>query len=236
MTPVLLVTRPVETAKNFAKAVSDQLEISIPIIFSPALEIVPASIPEVGPIDHLIATSTNGLRQASRLNVSVRHTTWCVGRKTTEFANALGLNARFAGENVEELLVLLSKESPKGTMVHLSGTHVRGDIAGELEKMGMNARRIIAYDQKLNSPTNEAINALSGKFPVVWPVFSPRSASHLRATVITAPMQVIAISAVVKGEVLRFANVEVAVATQPDEIRMVDATVRVLDKLIQQFT
>ena len=232
MAPILLVTRPVETARRFAQRIEDVYGTGFQTILSPALEIVQLD-PEVPTeCDHLILTSANGVRQAIRINIKVTGSVFCVGQRTADLAKSHFFSAIRAGSCAKELIERVSKQNIDGAILHLSGTHTRGDIVENLMKRGLKASRAIAYDQRLLTPTYDAKDALKGTLPIVLPLFSTRSAGLLAQCKVNAPVHVVAISEVVKASLPDAFRQSVKVADAPDEDHMVEATVKVLDRLI----
>ena len=172
----LLMTRPRAASAAFlAKLPSDLADRLSPTI-SPLLEIVATGAEaEMGPDDAAIFTSANGARFGPE---GAGRRAYCVGEVTTDAARGCEWNSRMCGETAAELTTRLVQNPPKQRLFHLSGTHIRGDIAGELDAAGCNATRIAVYDQRLCARTEEARALLAGDRPVFVPLFSPRTAQH----------------------------------------------------------
>lgn len=232
MAPLLLVTRPVETAKDFASKVLDRLSEPVEIIFSPALEIVPLNPEILETPDHLILTSANAVRQAVRLNIKVNGRVLCIGDRTTELSKTLGFSAEKSGNCAAELIETVLDEAIEGRILHLSGAHTRGDIVETLAKNGRNAKRTIAYDQRRVELNSDALRALKGTNNVVLPLFSPRSAGQFTQSESFAPLHIVAMSDAVKGSLPSKMRQRVEVVKIPDEGHMVEATVRMLKQLM----
>lgn len=234
MAPILLVTRPVETAQTFASKVANRYAKTFSTIFSPALEIVPLEPLLPQGYDHLILTSANGVRQAARLKVNVEGSVFCIGHRTTELAKAHSFSAIRAGNCAKELIESISNQTIDGSFLHLAGAHTRGEIVEKLSKSGLKASRVIAYDQRKLPPTFEAEEALKGTLPIVLPLFSPRSAGLLAQCKVRAPIHVVAMSEGVKSVLPRTLGWSMEVVNVPDEDHIVEATIEVLNRLTEQ--
>jgi len=232
MAPLLLVTRPVETAKDFASKVLNRLSQPVEVIFSPALEIVPLNPEILVTPDHLILTSANAVRQAVRLNIKVNGRVWCIGNRTTTLSKTLGFSASQAGNCATELIETVLADAVEGRILHLSGVHTRGDIVETLAKNGRIAERTIAYDQRRVELNSDALRALKGTNNVVLPLFSPRSAGQFTLSESNAPLHIVAMSDAVRGSLPSNVRQRVEVVKSPDEGQMVDATVRMLEQLM----
>jgi len=232
MAPILLVTRPAETASGFARKVEDRNLGTFDTIYSPALEITELNPDLPKTCDNLILTSANGVRQAIRLKINVSGSVFCVGERTTEIAKLHYSSAIKAGNCAKELIDFVVAREISRSILHLSGQHTRGDIVENLVKAGCRARRVITYDQRKIAPTKEAQTALMGTIPVVLPLFSTRSAVLLAECTVNAPVHLVAISETVKAGLPKGFGDSIEVVNVPDEAHMVEAAARVLARLM----
>ena len=230
--PILMVTRPIESAQGFVKAVKSQAKSPFQTVNSPALRIDPIDVPEIGQVDTLVLTSSNGVKRAAEIGLCPVEC-FCVGEKTTKLAQNLGLGAKLAGHDAEALVQTLMEVRPSGQIVHLSGQHTRGAVVERLKSVGLNARRVIAYHQKILEPTAEAKGAFMGTIPVVLPMFSPRSAALVIKQPINAPLHVIAMSDAVREVLPQGFGSTIKVVDHPDEDHMVSSTAQVLSEIVQ---
>ncbi len=232
MTPILIVTRPKSAAQTFADQVLERLSDPVSVIYSPALEIIP--LDPVLPFDpnHIIFTSSNGLRHAARLGISKSTPIWCVGNRTTDLAKSHGYNARFAGESAEALVETMVLQRPNGSILHLSGKHTRGNVVQKLRTAGLVAEQLELYDQRLLPPSEKANKAFAGTQPVVLPLFSPRSTGLLAQTSVTAPLHLVFMSAAVAEAATTTRAVTKTVVSAPDEAQMITATAATLVTLL----
>ena len=233
MSPILVLTRPEPEASRFAEALFAAWGQSCEVLRAPAFRIVPVEVSEdLSGTDHVVLTSANGVRQLDRLDIPKAATAWCVGNRTAEEARAVGFEARSAGGDAADLVALIAEAAPRGRMVHVSGRHTRGDVAGRLRALGLDCRAVVAYEQVEEPPTAALLGAMQGNRPLVAPVFSPRSTLSLMVANRTAPLHVIAMSGAVAQAVEGLDADTVRVARQPDGPAMTDATLEVLGRLV----
>lgn len=148
------------------------------------------TVPDLNLYNTIIVTSGNGVTRLK--NHLAGRNVVTVGEKTAELARRNGATATSLGENVATFLQ--RADQIKGTAFLCRGTHSRGNIVNTLTSRGIAAEEAILYDQIEQQPNAAALDLMSGKTPIVAPVFSPRTASLLAAHTITAPITVLAIS------------------------------------------
>jgi uroporphyrinogen-III synthase len=175
--PLVLITRPQDAAHRFAdelRAAVGPVEVAI----IPMLEIKPVveSVDLEG-VTALIFTSAAGVEVFGTLSEDRSLPAWCVGDRTAEAARDIGLKATSAGGDADALVALMAEARPEGRLLHLSGMHTRGDVAGRLFEAGLRAEARAIYDQVAAEPGSELAAALAHPGPVVVPLFSPRSAA-----------------------------------------------------------
>ena len=229
--PVVILTRPVAAAARFRAALGAM--DGVRIIESPVLRIVPLS-PEMpdGPFSGMIVTSENGAAALARLGVPKRPV-WAVGGHTARAAADAGYAARAADGDAESLFALLCRDRPAGPLLHLRGTHARGNLASRLSEQGIQTSEIVVYDQLELPLTAPARAALRGATPVVLPVFSPRSAALLAAELRLGPnVHVVAISAAAAAPFAGRGAATVSVAAVPDAAAMVAVTLAAIRRTL----
>ena len=176
-TPLILLTRPVAQAERFAgdcrAAFGDRAEVLI----APMQDISLLALPDIPPGTALIFTSENGVRAYQTGGGAAGLTAYCVGDRTAQAANGAGLNALSAAGAAGDLVALIREDHHSGALMHLHGTHVRGDITKRLSDAGLNASGHVVYEQQELPLSQEAIRALSGPRRIIVPLFSPRSAA-----------------------------------------------------------
>lgn len=104
--PKLLITRPVNSASDFASFFEKELQKN-QIIISPVLKIKFFKRPKKLQKNHfVIFTSSNGVKAAGEAsNSNIR--AMCVGDRTTNLASSFGYSAEKFGDNVEQLISTL---------------------------------------------------------------------------------------------------------------------------------
>ncbi|MEO0915881.1 MAG: uroporphyrinogen-III synthase [Pseudomonadota bacterium] len=207
---VLVLTRPEAQSQSFLDAVCAGLKRNADAIISPVLRIEPVSF-DVRLEDYrtIIVTSQNALPAAgSRLKgLQVR----TVGAGTAVAAQRLGADAMSLGKDVDDLLK--RSDEIEGPVIHLRGTHTRGDLVKRLRQAGIIAEGCVVYDQVAQQLTPEAQAALANGSAIV-PVFSPRSAALVSAHIVHEGTLVIAISETTAAE--WNAPGQIRVANRPD--------------------
>lgn len=228
MIPFLIVTRPAGPGREFSEAISSQIGDAVEIIQSPLIEIVELDI-TLPNADGLILTSTNGVMQAVRLNAGMGMPVWCVGERTAGHALNAGFDVKAFEHNGAALVKLMRKARPSGAIIHLRGKHTTGNISGALRNDGIRCDEVITYDQKALTLSETAQDATNGDRPVIFPLFSPRTATILgRAGPFKAPVHVVAISSAALPAIPAVSHY---VAVRPDRDAMVDATFRCIESV-----
>ncbi|MDJ0627853.1 MAG: uroporphyrinogen-III synthase [Rhodobacter sp.] len=178
--PALLLTRPRAQAERFAADCRAVLGDAVRIVVSPVLSIVPRVVEaDLEGLAGVVLTSENGVGALAGLVLPKGSVAYCVGDRTAAAAEAAGVPAISAGGAVPDLVRLIRDAPPRGPLLYLRGTEVRGDLAGALAGAGVELRSAVAYEQVPCALTAEARALLDGTAPVVAPLFSPRSAALL---------------------------------------------------------
>lgn len=172
----IIMTRPAGSNSAFLAKMPAALRNRLEMIESPLIEIRPLSVTvELREGEAVIFTSANAVALAPK---GQGRTAYCVGSNTTAAAQKAGWTAIRAGDDAAGLVETLLKERPSGSLCHLSGVHLRGDVAQNLSKAGLNARQIALYDQVLVPLSERARQIIASNTPVIVPLFSPRTAAH----------------------------------------------------------
>lgn len=175
----IILTRPAGSNSDFMAQIPAPTAVHLTPVDSPLLRIDP--IDQNSAIEEstvAIFTSVNGVRYAPPAS---GRRAYCVGMRTTEKATAVGWKAVCAGQTASELVNYFVQNRPRGPFIHLSGTHVRGDIVQSLCDLGMTARPMPIYDQVLVPLSDAALAVLNKQTKVIVPLFSPRAAAHFAA-------------------------------------------------------
>ncbi|MEZ5720919.1 MAG: uroporphyrinogen-III synthase [Paracoccaceae bacterium] len=189
--PILVLTRP----EAQSRALAAELGGAAPVIVAPILEIVCAEDPpDPTAFSGVILTSANAVRCGPALAGVDAH---CVGDSTAEAARRAGAIVRTVARDADDLV---SRISGPGPLLHLRGEHARGAVAERLTAAGIRTEEAVVYAQRPVALSAEARAAIEGDAPAVLPLFSPRSARLVGATVRPGPgLQVIAMSPAVAG-------------------------------------
>ncbi len=172
--PVLLITRARAASESFAARFADRPDLRI--VIAPLIEIVvrplPAALDKIGSVALTSAHAVPALVTLARPHLPV----FAVGPQTAAAIQAAGLAAEVTGETADDLVATLTANPPPEPVLHLHGTHTRGDVVSRLQAAGLQATGLVVYDQAKRDLTDEARAVLSGTAPVIAPLFSPRSA------------------------------------------------------------
>ncbi len=202
MTPTILITRPEPSGAAFAKQLQKAIGAKAKVILSPVLQIEPCGeLPDLAPICHLVFSSRHGVEAFARLSDRRDISAYAVGDATAQAGRDIGLSMTACGGNVHQMLKRICQDAPKGPFLHVRGEHTTGNLAQDLNRVGLETYEAVIYRQRSLSLTKEAKECLLKKAPVILPLFSPRSARLvLEGAVVKAPLFVAAISQNVADE------------------------------------
>jgi uroporphyrinogen-III synthase len=230
--PRILITRPREDAEALAAELSARGFTSL---IQPMLEIRMLDGPplDLDGVQALLCTSANGVR------ATVARTSWrdlpvlAVGDATARAARDGGFaQVESAQGDVESLarLVISRLDPSAGRLLHVAGSAVAGDLAGDLGRAGFQVERQVLYAAEpvteLGHDTVEALYA--GTIDAVM-FFSPRTAQSFVKVVQKTGLaerlgEVVALClSEAVGTAVRTVNWrEIHVATQPDQTALLD--------------
>lgn len=217
ISPIILLTRPLGAAERFAGTLAD---LNAEIVISPVQGIESAEYDIPFDMRGAIFTSRNGVEAVEAEDAPC----WCVGSATAQAARSKGWAANSANGDVEDLFRRILADRPDTPLVHFRGEFSRGNLADRLSEAGIETREIVVYRQ-IGKPLNaRAQRVLSGKNPVIVPLFSPRSAGQLvQQGPFKAPLTIVAMSDAVAAEAVALAPERLVVASSPDAASMVAA-------------
>ncbi len=234
-TPALLLTRPREQSEQFATDCRKVLGRDANVMITPVLDIRYRDVAvETNGMAGIVFTSENGVRAlAARTEVAGRFA-YCVGDRTAEAAESLGMSAISAGGAVEDLVALIRRAHPEGPLLYVHGADVSGNLAEALKADGIVLQSLVLYDQVPVGLTDDALNALRGDRHVLLPLFSPRSAELVgqAAAGATAPLAIVALSPAVAEAWSGPLPMETVVAPRPDAPAMLDAIATIYARLL----
>jgi uroporphyrinogen-III synthase len=179
----LLVTRSIEDAEPLAAALEERGDEAV---LEPLMSITDvagaAGVPDLDldGAQALLITSANGIRAFARRHARRDIAVFAVGDASARTAVELGFaEVRTAAGDVDALAALVSDEldPARGTLVHIAGSHVAGDLSGLLKAVGFDVQRRVFYQAtaavKLSPVTVDELK--SGTLDGVL-LFSPRTA------------------------------------------------------------
>jgi uroporphyrinogen-III synthase len=216
----LLLTRPLAGSQAFWEALDKKTRQILRPVFSPLIKIVPLASPE-SQVGSAIFTSAHGVENGPQ---GQGKTAYCVGAMTTQAAVDAGWNAVQKGETADQLVELLSNTAIDQPLTHFAGTHTRGDIARRLTSGGISTQYRAVYDQQLCPLTDAATEALSSNFPLLVPLFSPRTAGGFaHQTQGHKHLHIVALSPEVADQVSEVKVQNLSVCDRPTRAAMIDA-------------
>ncbi len=175
----ILVTRPREDAERLA----EQLEaLGHAIVIEPifTIEPVPETPLDLDGVQALLLTSANGARAFGMRSPRRDLRVFTVGDATAEAARALGLaDVESAGGDVGDLVHLVRAHArpDDGPLLHVAGSAVAGDLAGQLAVDGFDVRRAVLYRaEPVGALSGGTVTALRDRHIDVILFFSPRTA------------------------------------------------------------
>ena len=225
LAPTVLLTRPAAQSASFAQSLQARVE-GLRVVVSPLMVTVfhTVTLPKE-PLQGVILTSQTGAEAAGRLRTQLPDLAYCVGDRTAQVAREAGFRVQSAQGDAEALLALILREKPQA-LIHLRGREARGDLAQRLSAAGVFTQERVVYAQDAQPLSDDAVAVLSGKAPVLVPLFSPRSAEILGAAwqglTTHAPLVVVAISQAV-AEAAAFCPTKPVLSAHPDAPSMLDA-------------
>lgn len=176
----ILVTRPRSESEVFALTLAMRGHDAVQ---APLLDIVPdetASV-DLDGVQALLFTSINGVRSFARVSTARNVPAYCVGDATAQAARDMGFrDVHSAGGDVVALanLVRMDLAPSEGALLHVSGSAVAGDLAGDLGGDRYDVRRVQLYrqDTARDLPDAAAEALKSGALDAIT-FFSPRTAA-----------------------------------------------------------
>ena len=216
----LLLTRPLQGSRAFWEALDARSRTTLDLVISPLLEIKPLGV-EIPDANTVIFSSQNGVAHAPHGQGRVAY---CIGEITTAKAQHAGWDARCMGSDADGLVAALFRENILTPLLHLSGRHTRGNIAGRLNAHGIQTGHLAIYDQKLCDLTEDAKTVLERENPVILPLFSPRTARQLKTQDTSrAPLHIIALSPTIAQEVQSMPHASLEICKTPTRTAIYEA-------------
>ena len=184
----LLVTRPEPDAGALAALLERQGHFAViaPLL---SIENIPGSVPPLDEIAALVFTSANGVRAFLAADPHRDLPCYAVGDRTAATLREGGFErVESAAGDVESLIKLITAERQPGdgALLHIAGSEVAGDLAGDLERAGFTVTRAVLYRTAPCTLTEESIIAIrNGGIDGVL-LFSPRTAAAFAESIRSA--------------------------------------------------
>ncbi|MDP6428568.1 MAG: uroporphyrinogen-III synthase [Rhodospirillales bacterium] len=174
----VLVTRPGEDGEALANALE---KIGVSAVIEPLLtvKIDKGVEPDFEGVQAVMVTSANGVRALARCSARRDIPVFAVGDATAKTARGAEFKqVHSASGDVRALadLAIDLLEPEHGSLVHIAGSEVAGDLGGALTKAGFAYRREVIYEvQPSRTLSASAIAALKGGDIDAVLLFSPRT-------------------------------------------------------------
>lgn len=178
MPPLLLLTRPQDQSLLFVRQLEDA---------GAALDarIAPLSVIRAQAVDPeafagaagVVLTSANAVPPLLGVPGLAGLPAYCVGPATAAAATKAGFRALDAGGDAADLLALLTRQRPKGRLIHARGAEVVRDLKPEIHALGLEWQEVVVYAAEPLPWPEDTVPSMAGR-AVVAPLFSPRGAAH----------------------------------------------------------
>jgi uroporphyrinogen-III synthase len=234
-----LVTRPREEAAGLAAALAGR---GIEAVLAPLIEVAvhAGPAPDLAGAQAILCTSANGVRALAGLSPEREVPLFAVGERTAARARGAGFaRVESAGGNVADLarLAVARLDPAAGRLVHVAGSVVAGDLAGDLRDRGFTVERLMLYEARpaaaLDAAATSALAAGAVDFALF---FSPRTAALFaelaaRAGLLPALRRVTAISISAAADAALGGHFGARhIAERPDQTSLLLVLDRLLDK------
>lgn len=224
----VILTRPAEQSARFAELVRETCGPNVRVIISPLMvvEYIPPDL-DTGPYAAVIFSSETAVRAAQMSRSTLPSLAYCVGERTGVVAQQSGFSTRIANGDASTLVSLIQNAHETGPLLHLRGRDTRGQVAERLNSAEIVTFETVVYAQNPVPLSHEARAVLDAAFPVILPVFSPRSADLLAVELaqfgVTASLVIVAFSQAVADRLISAGLTPHFVASHPDARSMLAA-------------
>ena len=227
----ILMTRPERSARQFVQALGP-LPDGFEVVHSPLIDIkTTGPLPDLERIGGVVFSSKNGVAAWRDLGGPVVDTCYTIGDATADAAREIGFNPISASGAADDLVAHIIKDRPTVRLMHIHGTHTRGEIAKRLSVAGIPTDNATIYDQPLLPLSDRAKTVLAGNRPVILPLFSPRTAAQFVAEAApNAPVLVAALSESVAKPLENINFTSLVIAEEPNSPSMICSVARLIDQ------
>lgn len=180
--PLVLITRPEAAARRF---VAELAPLQLDCVIAPLMRIetVPHDQARLHGARALVLTSVNAVPAAGP---GQGRLAYCVGPATADAARQASFEVIEGPGDARRLAPMLAG---KTGLLHPHGRHVTE---------GLPVEGMVVYDQVATDLPEAGQEALEGSRPILWPLFSPRSArlaaAAMAGATVRAPITLLAIS------------------------------------------
>lgn len=236
-----LVTRPREESEDLAAALAAR---AIETLVEPLIEIhyrTPEGLDLAG-VQAVLCTSANGVRALARASGERGIPLLAVGDATAARARAEGFHrVESAGGDVGELARLAGAQlrPQDGTLLHIAGDVVAGDLLGLLQTQGFVAERRVLYEARAVAALSPwAVSGLRSGAITFALFFSPRTAAVFvelvagaGVTESCAQITALSISAATDAALALLPWYDRRTALRPNQPALLDTLDRTLDEM-----
>ena len=229
----LIITRPQQDAEPLAKELET---IGVQHLIAPLLSIEPSGEkpPTLKGVQALLLTSANGVRAFANLSKERKLPIYAVGNASALAAYKVGFeNIESADGDVETLAELVCRKLDfrDGTVLHIAGSTMAGDLAGALTKKCFSYRRLQLYHAKaVNELPLNCITAIKNLSVGGVVLYSPRTAKTFMNLLTKAKLedhskQLIAfcLSDAVAGQIVAYDWRKIVVAKTPEQASLINS-------------
>lgn len=228
-----LITRPVADARPFADLLAER---GFDSLVAPMLEITfdggPA--PALDGIQALLFTSRNGVRAFARASDERDLPAFAVGASTADLAQDAGFSRVVSADgDVDDLARRVAEDldPAAGSLLHVAGSAVAGDLSGDLTGRGFDVRRAVMYQATaVTALPRDAAAALEAGAVSAAFFFSPRTAAtfdrligEARLRTGLAGVTAYCLSAAVAQKLEKLGWGGMRIAERPDQASLLDA-------------
>ena len=228
----VLLTRPRPDAEQTARLLAER---NIEAAIAPLIDIsdIPGATVELAAVQAILVTSANGARALARATQERALPVFTVGEASARAAIDAGFSdVTSANGDVAALaaLVRLKLDPLAGALVHVTGSAVAGDLAGELASFHFVVRRSQLYrSQTVDDLPDAARQALNDQSLDAVLFYSPRTAACFAKLVVASGLQarcrpIIAgcLSAAVAEAAAALPFADIRIAATPDQNALFD--------------
>lgn len=169
---MILITRPQESAQNFAHVLNT---LGYQTIISPTLSVTPIDfdLPDLTTYDGLVFTSTNAVRLFCESTDERDIDVFVVGEQTKQATEATGFQTIHSADGNSDDLIALIQNSKASRLLHIRGKHVMRSMKEALTHVN----ELIIYETVMvDHFSQEALDVLQNETLEAVTFFSKRTA------------------------------------------------------------